>query len=289
LDRLIDILFVGFQRLLPARSLGRLIYAASRSRARPFKNLLIRAFIRLYRIDLSEAAAASADAYPDFNAFFTRALQPGARPVCSGRESICCPADGTVQQCGPIRGARLMQAKDMTFTLTRLFGGDEPASSAFEDGVFLTVYLAPQNYHRVHMPIGGKLQRTVHVPGRRLAVNQRTIRTVDGVFAANERLVCHFDAQTGPLAIVLVGALNVASISTSWAGELKSPTPGHAVTWQPPAGLPVELNKGDYVGHFNLGSTVIVALPAGAARWEEFVSPGLNVRAGQRLGKLLRA
>ncbi len=286
MNRLTDILFLGLQRLLPARMLGKFIYALSRSRTRWLKNLLILGFVRLYRVDLHEAAAPAADDYADFNAFFTRELKRGARPVCPEPASICCPADGAVQQAGTTQRDRLIQAKNMSFSLTRLFGGDARAASAFEDGAFLTIYLAPHNYHRVHMPVSGTLQRTVYVPGRRLAVNRRTVRAVEGVFAANERLICHFYGNSGPFCIVLVGALNVASISTAWAGELNPPKVGHPLTWHPPAHRPVELQKGDYLGQFNLGSTVIVTFPAGVAEWEEFVTAGTGVRMGQRIGKL---
>lgn len=283
-----DRLFVGLQRVLPGRWLGALVYRASRSRTPWFRDALVRGFIRLYDIDLDELEDPRPAAYEHLNAFFTRALRPGARPLDPDPTALLCPADGMLEEVGTLDGDRLIQAKRFRYPVGGLLAESPEIASRYSGGAFATIYLAPHNYHRVHMPAAGRIAAMTHVPGRRWAVNRRTARTVPGLFAANERLVCHCEGPAGPLVVVLVGALNVSSISTAWAGEL--PTPDSLRRWHYAASdATVQLARGALLGQFNLGSTVILLAPPGTVRWDAALQPGQAVRMGQRLGELLRA
>jgi phosphatidylserine decarboxylase len=286
LTRLADNLFVGLQRLLPVRLLGRFIYRLSRSRKPWLKNTLIQGFARLYAIDTTEMDRANPDDYESLNAFFTRGLRPGARPVDDDPDAVCSPADGTVQQIGHIKEGLLLQVKGMHCSLADLLGIDGDETAAFDGGAFLTVYLAPHNYHRVHMPIGGEILDSRHLPGRRLAVNTRTARTVPGLFAGNERLACRCRGQSGNFWLVFVGAMNVASISTVWAGEVPANVFDGPVPCAWSDGGAVELQKGDYCGHFNMGSTVIAVFERDAVNWTAGIAAGFPVVVGGRVGML---
>lgn len=275
-------LYVALQRLLPQFLLGRVVHRLARVRTPWFKDLCIRVFTRLFPVNLAEAAHPVPSGYETFNAFFTRALQPGARPQDPDPAAITCPADGRVQQAGNLDDGRLLQAKGMTYTAAELLG-DADSAAAFRDGWFLTVYLAPQDYHRVHAPRAGTLTDMLYVPGARLSVNESTAAAVPGLFARNERLVCQFASPDGPFAMVLVGALNVASISTTWAGEVLPCKPRRLRRWHyaGPAGITV--GRGDEIGCFNLGSTVILLLPPGFAPADAGLAPGQPLRVGQRV------
>jgi len=271
---------------LPHHLLSALMHRATRVRAAAWKDWQIQWFVRRYGVDMALAAQQDAGAYPDFNAFFTRALKSGARPI-SGHDTIC-PADGTLSRCGSIRDGLLIQAKGRTFSLTRLLGGDAGRAGAFEGGHFATVYLSPRDYHRVHMPLGGTLREMVHVPGRLFSVNPSSARAVPNLFARNERVVCIFDSEYGPLAVVLVGAVFVGSIDVVWAGQV-APAPTRGVTtWRYPRGGAgtVVLGKGQEMGRFNMGSTVVVILPPGPVRWCDGVEAGRPVTMGQGLADL---
>jgi len=280
-------LFIALQRLLPARLLARIVYAASRSRTVWFKNLLIRGFLRLYAVDVAEAAAPVPAGYESFNAFFTRALKPGARPLAEDPAAILSPADGVIQQLGGIDGERILQVKGMDYRLDELLGGDAGHAAAFRDGSFATIYLAPFDYHRVHMPLAGRVTGMHYVAGELWSVNALTAARVPRLFARNERVICHCLAPWGPFAVVLVGALNVGSISTAWAGEVL-PRRGGSARWHYPEGAGgIELERGELLGQFNMGSTVIVLLPPDVARWREGLQAGDTVRVGQMLGRRL--
>lgn len=278
-------LFIVLQRLLPARLLGRCVYRATRSTRPLLRDLLIGGFTRLYAVDLAEALPPPGG-YPSFNAFFTRALRPGARPADPDPATVTSPADGIVQQVGALRGAALLQVKGCDYDAGELLG-DAAAATAFHDGLFITIYLAPWNYHRVHMPVAGHIRRMTHVPGELWSVNAVTAARVPRLFSRNERLVCHGVAPWGPFAIVLVGALNVGSVSTAWAGEVlprRSAGPHH---WDYPAATPgMALGRGDLLGQFNMGSTVVVLLPRGAAGWRAGLAVGEAVKVGATLGRL---
>jgi phosphatidylserine decarboxylase len=273
-------LFVWFQYLLPQHGLSRLVLAATRVRAAWFKNLTIRGFLRLYRVDMSEAAESDPYRYGSFNEFFTRALKDGARPIVSDPDVIACPVDGCVSEAGTIAGDRLVQAKGRHYRLTELLAA-QPWASHFEGGSFVTIYLAPFNYHRVHMPLRGELQDTVYVPGRLFSVNAVTAQHVPRLFARNERLLTLFDTAFGRVAVVLVGALNVGSMATVWAGDV-TPAARRVITRIPAP--PTTLAKGAELGRFNMGSTVILLFEPNRARWLPRVQAGAIVRLGRSLG-----
>ena len=281
-------LYIFLQRLLPAFALGRFVHWLSRRRAPWLKNLLIRGFVRLYAVDTAEAELSVPDGYASFNDFFTRRLKPNARPIDPEPDVLSCPADGRVHAAGRMRDGQLLQAKGMYFDTAELCG-DASLAAAFTDGSFVTVYLAPHNYHRVHAPLSGTLRAMQYLPGARLAVNQTTAAAVPRLFSRNERLVCHFDADWGPFAVVLVGALNVASISTSWAGELLPLAPRRARLWSYPDASGPRLQRGDELGHFNLGSTVILLLPPAAIELDAELRAGQTVSVGERLGRLTQS
>jgi phosphatidylserine decarboxylase len=275
-------LFVWFQYLLPQHALSRLVLLATRVRTPWFKNWLVRGFLKLYPIDMTEAAQNDPLSFGSFNEFFTRALKPGARTVAAGLTAIACPADGTISEAGEIDGERLLQAKGRSFSLTELLAA-QPWARSFEGGSFATIYLAPFNYHRVHMPLRGDLKETVYVPGRLFSVNAITASHVPKLFARNERVLTLFDTAFGQVALVMVGALNVGSIATVWAGDI---TPAaHRVMTRLPA-RDLSLEKGAELGRFNMGSTVILLFQQGRARWLVDVRAGAIVRLGQSLGSL---
>lgn len=247
-------LFALCQYPIPHQALSRLAGQLADSKTPWLKNLLIRQFIRTYNVDMNEAALPTAEHYETFNAFFTRALKSDARPMEDG---IVSPADGVLSQYGLIHQSHLIQAKGQTYTLTSLLGGDMDQSAPYENGRFATVYLSPSDYHRVHMPCDAALRSTCYLPGRLFSVNDATTQHVPELFARNERLVCHFDTEHGPMALVLVGAMIVAGIETVWQGRYTPTHPGRAVrdTFTEEQ---VVLKKGDELGRFYLGSTVVM-------------------------------
>ena len=217
-------LFIISQYLLPHHLLSRLAGCVAECRARWFKNAFTAWFAKRYQVNMSEALVEDLTAYEHFNAFFTRALKPGARPLDETPGAILCPADGAVSQLGPIEHGRIFQAKGHSFSALELLGGDPALAAPFMGGEFATIYLSPKDYHRVHMPLAGTLREMVYVPGRLFSVNQTTAENVPELFARNERVVCLFDTERGPMAVVLVGAMIVASIETVWAGLVTPPT-----------------------------------------------------------------
>jgi phosphatidylserine decarboxylase len=275
-------LFVWFQHLLPQHALSRLVLRATRVRARWFKNWLVRGFFKLYSIDMAEALQPDPLAYGSFNEFFTRALKPGARTIAAGSGDIACPVDGAISEAGRIEGDRLLQAKGRDYTLTELLASQAWANH-FDGGSFATIYLAPFNYHRVHMPLRGQLRETVYVPGRLFSVNAVTAAQVPRLFARNERVLTWFDTAYGEVALVLVGALNVGSMATVWAGDI-TPAARRVVT--PLPRQEVCLDKGEELGRFNMGSTVILLFQRDRARWHADIHAGTTVKLGQSLGSL---
>ena len=277
-----DRLFILVQRLLPRRALSRMLGRLARARGpRWLRRRVIRAFIARYRVDLTESEPSCPEAYESFNAFFTRALKAGARPLCAS--GIACPADGVISQCGELDGDRLLQAKGRRYTLAALLAGDQRRVEAFRDGRFVTVYLSPRDYHRVHMPLDGQLQSSVYVPGDLFSVNAATTAGVHDLFARNERHISYFETPRGPMAMVLVGAMIVAGIETVWAGQVAPARSAAARREQAATATPVRLDRGAEMGRFFLGSTVIVLLPRGAAAWNERCVAGAAVRMGQQL------
>lgn len=276
------------QHLAPHGLLTRLMYRATRIRAPWFKRWQINWFIRRYGVDMSVAEQADLEAYPDFNTFFIRALRPGARPLPSDPAAIISPVDGTVSQAGMIENGRLYQAKGHGYTLTDLLGGAKEYAASFDGGVFATLYLSPRDYHRVHMPCDGVLREMTYVPGRLFSVAPRTTEHIRGLFARNERLIMLFDTACGPMAVIMVGAMFVAGMETPWTGLV---CPAHREgprRWDyRDRAEPLRLARGDEIGRFNMGSTVIVLLPRGCAELAPDITPSAGVRMGQRLATLV--
>jgi phosphatidylserine decarboxylase len=280
--------FVGLQYLLPQHLLSRAVHWLARSRIRWLKNALIDNFRVHYRPDMSEAVEPDARKYDSFNAFFTRALRPDARTLDADPGVLVSPVDGTVSQLGPLDGSWLVQAKGLNYTLESLLAEAAPAwGPVFHGGSFATLYLAPYNYHRIHMPLAGTLQAAWYVPGQLFSVNATTASQVPGLFARNERLVCVFADGTLSFALILVGALFVGSMSTVWHGEVTPRTPRKRCD------LPLDLvqtgltlARGAEMGRFNMGSTVILLLPPGRSAWLESLAPGSTIRMGQALARL---
>jgi len=239
-----------------------------------------------FGVDLSEAAQSDPATYPTFNSFFTRALKPGARVADADPDALLMPADGRISQCGRIEGDRIFQAKGQSFTTGELLG-DAESAKVFEGGTFATVYLSPKDYHRVHMPWAGRLRETVHVPGRLFSVGPAAVANVPRLFARNERLVCHFDTDFGPMAVVMVGALLVSGVETVWSGE-EIPAYGRAITVKDYRGESIELDRFEEMARFNYGSTVVVLLPPGVATLAPGLAAETAVRLGQRLATRVR-
>jgi phosphatidylserine decarboxylase len=250
------------------------------------KSWEIRYFINRYNVDLSAALESNPEVYPDFNSFFTRYLKPDLRPIVAAADAIACPADGCVSQMGPIETDRLLQAKGFYFTLSALLGGSDALAHEFQDGQFSTIYLSPKDYHRVHMPFTGTLRETVFIPGDLFSVNQQTAREVPNLFARNERLVCIFDTDIGPMAVILVGAMLVGSMATVW--EKNSPT-GKTITRKayPQSGSDrIRLERGAELGYFKMGSTVITLFSKEKITWAPELTCNSTTQMGQLLAKI---
>lgn len=274
---------VALQYLLPHRFLSRLVLWGTRWTWTPWKNFLIRRVVATYDVDMTQAQVEDATAYPFFNAFFTRALKPGARPLPIDPQAIACPADGRISQAGAIADGRIFQAKGQDFTAAELLG-DADLAAPYANGRFATVYLSPRDYHRVHMPLAGELVETVHIPGRLFSVAPFAVQAVPRLFARNERLVCHFRGEAGPFAVVLVGAMLVSGIETVWGG-VEVPPYASRITRKDWRGRAVRLERGAEMGRFNMGSTAIVLLPSGAAELAPLM-PEQAVRMGEAIGRL---
>ena len=279
---MISRLFRYFVALLPQHAVSRIIHRLARWRWRPWKNLLIKGFTRAYGVDRGEAAASESNAYMDFNAFFTRPLAPGIRPIASTPGAMLSPVDGVISQHGAVSDGRLIQAKRQDYTVAELLGGDEQLADAFRDGHFATLYLSPRDYHRVHMPVTGSLVRMLHIPGRLFGVSRPLVRHVPRLFARNERVIALFDTDYGPMAMVLVGAIGVGSIETIWAGEVTPPR-GHRIRNWDYRHDSLTLGAGEEMGRFNLGSTVILLFADNAMQWAEAIAEDRPVRMGQAL------
>jgi len=289
-------LFVGLQYTLPQHLLSRAVCHITRSRTRPLKNLLIRGFVRYFRPDMREAAQPDPLSYGSFNEFFTRALRPDARRVYPDPNTVASPVDGLISQIGYLDGSQIMQAKGQTYALEALLAppaGVSAWAECFARGPFATLYLAPFNYHRIHMPLSGTLRAAWHVPGRLFSVNATTAACVAGLFARNERVVCLFQSEYGPFALVLVGALFVGSMSTVWHHEIpRRGRSGSSLMLDLPVAAgaapssALELQKGAEMGRFNMGSTVILLLPPGKFEWLPERQAGTPIAFGEPLARL---
>jgi phosphatidylserine decarboxylase len=279
-----DRLFALIQQLLPTRLLSWGMYQITRVEAAWFKNGFIRLFMRGFGIRLDEAERERPEDYRHFNDFFTRALKAGARPLAP-EPAFLSPVDGTLSQFGPVQSGRLIQAKGHDYRVQDLLA-DPQLASEFVNGDFATIYLAPYNYHRIHMPAGARLREWRYVPGRLFSVNAATARAMPGLFARNERVIATFDTDRGPLAMVLVGALFVGSIETVWAGQISPPHRRAAWSRAERPGEPLALPRGAEMGRFNMGSTVILLTGPGMVAWDGQLDSGRTVRMGEALGVL---
>ncbi|TFH67464.1 phosphatidylserine decarboxylase [Gammaproteobacteria bacterium LSUCC0057] len=273
-------LFVALQRVLPKIWLSRTIGRVAESRRPWLKNMLIRAAISHFNINFDEAASTELADYENFNAFFTRALREGARPIHAAPEAIVSPADGIISQFGEIDDGELIQAKGVHYSAAQLLGCDASAEH-YRGGEFATVYLSPRDYHRVHMPCDGKLVRSRYIPGELFSVNEKTATGLANLFVRNERLVCEFDSERGPFALVLVGAMLVAGIETVWGGD-EQPGPG-AVRERDHSAENHTFARGDEIGRFKFGSTVIALFPDDRLDWLNIIEPGCAVLMGEQI------
>ena len=278
-------LFLLCQYLLPHHLLSRLAGCIAECRVRWFKNAFTTWFAKRYQVDMSQALVEDVTAYEHFNAFFTRALKDGARPLDQTPGAVLSPADGAVSQLGPIEHGRVFQAKGHSYSVQELVGGDADVAAQFMGGDFATIYLSPKDYHRVHMPLAGTLRQMIYVPGRLFSVNQTTAENVPELFARNERAVCIFDTERGPMAVVLVGAMIVASIETVFAGLVTPPKRElKTFNYDEAARAPIHLEKGAELGRFKLGSTAIVLFGPEQVKWAESLTAGSPVMMGQSIG-----
>ena len=280
-------LFIFLQQLVPHHALSRLTGFFARTEIRWIKTLFILRFVKTYKVNMAEALDPNPHNYPSFNAFFTRALAPGARPMPADDWAVVCPADGVVSAIGTIDADTMVQAKNHNYSVTDLLGGDGARAAPFQNGEFVTVYLSPKDYHRVHIPLAGTLREMVYVPGRLFSVNQTTADNIPNLFAVNERAVCIFDTAYGPMAVVLVGAMIVAGIETVWAGQVAPADHGLKVTYyNDPSSQPIHLAKGMELGRFMLGSTAIVLFGPGMVAWNSELGAASAVRLAQQIGRL---
>jgi phosphatidylserine decarboxylase len=285
--RLSDRLFALLQYLLPKQLLSKFIYRLMRIRQPWMRRQLIGMFLKGYDVNMSEAVQPDAFAYPTFNDFFTRALRPDARPVASEIDAVVSPVDGTVSQCGPIEADSIIQAKGRAYSLTQMMGGRERAQR-YLGGSFVCIYLAPYNYHRIHMALTGTLRETIYIPGALFSVNAATARAVRGLFARNERVVCDFDnPPAGGMAIALVGALFVGSIETVYAGEINPPATRGGTVSIISRGVGQTLEKAAELGRFNMGSTIVLVFEPGKVQWDPKLKPLARVRMGERIGTIV--
>jgi phosphatidylserine decarboxylase len=287
-DRIQARLFVALQYLLPQHLLSQWVHWVTRSRVRWVKNALIDNFVVNFHPDMSDAVQGAPLEFGSFNEFFTRALRADARPVDPDPNTLVSPVDATISQLGTLDGSWLVQAKGLAYTLESLLAGDPSWSARFQGGAFATLYLAPYNYHRIHMPFAGTLRAAWYVPGALFSVNATTAASVPGLFARNERIVCVFEDGALQFAVVLIGALFVGSMATVWHGDVTPRSPRHAAQLPLDAALsPLTLARGAELGRFNMGSTVILLLAPGRGSWLPALNPGSTIRVGQALARLI--
>jgi phosphatidylserine decarboxylase len=281
---LLEKILAGFQYLLPHHLLSGMVHWFMRIRVKTIKNLQIALISEVTGVDWSESKLKSSSDFENFNAFFTRELAPGARPVDPNPSTFVAPSDGKISQCGRLTNDRILQAKGQHYSLRNLLAND-PAARDFLNGFFHTIYLSPRDYHRVHMPMSGHLQRMIHVPGRVFSVAPYTVHNVPGLFTRNERVISLFSTSHGPMAVILVGAMLVSSMETTWSGVITPPR-GKRVTTGDWSRRGIHLEKGQEMGRFNMGSTVILLLPAGAVSVLSDYGKDDIVVMGQKLGRL---
>lgn len=286
---MLDKIKVGLQYVMPNHLISRVVGKLAHGEYGNFTQFLIRKFAERYRVDMSEAVHSDFGHYTSFNRFFTRAIKPELRPICELDNAIAQPVDGAISQLGKIELGRIFQAKGHDFGVTELLGGDSALSAPFLGGEFATVYLSPRDYHRVHMPLTATIEKMIFVPGALFSVNPLTASKVPGLFARNERVVCFFSSPAGRFALVLVGATIVASIETIWAGTITPNAPRQVQVWDYPTHgeNAITLKKGDEMGRFKLGSTIVLLFEPDMAEFGDFVA-GDATRMGEAFGQLVK-
>jgi len=280
--RFVDNIKIFFQYVLPKHTISILAGKLADVRSNWLKNLFIKQFAKAYKIDMSNAVEPELTNYACFNDFFTRAIHLDSRPIDPDKHSFCSPVDGAMSQFGNIQAGRIIQAKNHHYSTLELLGGDEKHAEIFEEGEFCTIYLAPKDYHRIHMPCDGELISMSHVPGQLFSVNPLTAQNVPKLFARNERVVCIFDTPFGKMALVAVGATIVGSIETTWAGNITPPSRKQVKQWDYDE-QQIQLKKGDEMGRFKLGSTVILLMENRNWRWNDSIQLESDLRLGQKL------
>lgn len=276
---------VWWQYLLPQHLLSRWMGRLAHSRCKKFKNWAITAFTRHYGVNLNESAIEDIRQFQNFNDFFTRKLKPDARPIATDPAAIISPVDGCISEIGKIEAHTILQAKKKFYSLTCLFGGDEALANNFMDGSFMTAYLAPKDYHRIHMPFDGQLVSMRYIPGKLFSVNTASASKINDLFARNERLVCVFDSSIGPFVVIAVGAMIVGSIVTAWHGVVNEGHSDKVSTWNY-ADKSIRFCRGDELGYFQLGSTVILLFARNAMAWNAQLKAGLPLQVGQMIAKI---
>jgi len=281
------------QYILPHYALSNFMYYLTRSTQRWWKNGFINWFANQYKVDMSEACDSDLRSYSSFNAFFTRPLKPEVRPIDALPRSIISPVDGQISQAGSIKNERIFQAKGQEYSLLELLAGDTQWANQFKDGEFATIYLSPKDYHRIHAPISGQLIKMTHVPGRLFSVSPATTRAVPRLFARNERVISYFNTNAGPLAVIMVGAIFVASMETVWQGVITPPHGKNISQWTYGSKNNKEnqniisLDKGHELGRFNMGSTVILLFCKNSVEWKPIMAAGNAIKMGQSMAKML--
>jgi phosphatidylserine decarboxylase len=279
-----DYAFAALQYLLPKHLLSRIVYNLTHTENVRLRNYGLSVFLRGYQVNMDEAVESNPYAYKSFNAFFTRALKSTARPIAPEANAFVSPVDGTVSQCGTISDDSILQAKGQSYSLLELLGGSCERAKKYLGGSFATIYLAPYNYHRIHMPFAGSVRETIYVPGDLFSVNASTARTVPRLFARNERVVCDFQGSHGCFSMSFIGALHVGSIETVWCGEVNPPPRRKKQPLVLDSGVGTRLAKGEEAGRFNMGSTVILVTEPGRVQWSDHLQPGVVVQLGQTIG-----
>jgi phosphatidylserine decarboxylase len=279
-------LFAALQKVLPQHTLSRLVGKLAECKIPAIKNRLISTFVKHYGVNLSEALFDNPEDFKHFNDFFTRELKEGARNIVVDAKALACPADGAISEIGNIEAGSLLQAKGQRYSLLSLLGNDADLAERFMGGKFATIYLSPKDYHRVHMPVEGVLQSTTYVPGKLFSVNQATANQVPGLFARNERLICHFSSDRGDFVVILVGAMIVAGIETVWAGEV-APVKARLKTTSYQQQEIIRLAKGDEMGRFKLGSTAILLFPKDTIEWRNDLCNGSATMMGEKIGHFI--
>lgn len=281
-----ELSIILLQHILPHHIPSRCLGVLSRCENKAWKNLIIKKFAKFYKVDTKEAVSRDLKNYPSFNHFFTRQLKPDLRPITDLKKGIACPVDGTVSQAGNIADGEIFLAKGKKFTVNALLGGDSKRADLFRNGSFTTIYLQPRDYHRIHMPLDGTVEKTVYIPGRLFIANKSTENAVPDFYAKNERVVNIFNTEAGPMALVLIGSIFSASIETVWDGVIAPSRPSEIRQWNYPFNPP-GAKKGEEIGRFNMGSTVILLFGHDKVKWETHLVAGNRVQMGELIGKTI--